>query len=339
MTFAQARRTALQRLLASCAAAAATSAAAQPTSAPTAPAGTASWPSKAITLVQGFNAGGNADTLARIVAEGLARELGQPVVVEARTGAGGNLASGQVAKAAADGHTLILQTGGHAVSAAVYKKLAFDPLQDFSWVGLVTTFPFVIATRADGPIKSLPDLISSAQRQPGSISFSSVGIGSTQHLAGELLQSMARAKLNHIPCRGGSAPLQDVIGGQVDILFDSVTVARAQAQAGRLRVLAVTSTERNPQLPDAEPAAKAVPGYEVLSWTALAAPAGLPPAVAERLADALRKTLAQPAVRQKLELTGGVPDAGTSPADTRRFIATQMDKWKKVVSDAGIERQ
>jgi tripartite-type tricarboxylate transporter receptor subunit TctC len=298
-----------------------------------------SWPTKPVTLVQGFNAGGNADTIARIVAEGLSRELGQPVVVEARTGAGGNLASGQVARAAADGHTLILLTGGHAVSAAVYKKLPFEPVSDFHWVGLVTTFPFVIATRADGPIKSLPDLIATAQKQPGTISFSSVGVGSTQHLAGELLQSMAKVKLNHIPYRGGTAPLQDVIGGQVDVLFDSVTVARAQAQAGRLRVLAVTSTDRNPQLPDAEPAAKTVPGFEVLSWTALAAPKDLPAPVADRLADALRKALAQPEVRQKLALTGGVPDSGTSSADTRRFVGEQVDKWKRVVNDANIERQ
>lgn len=298
------------------------------------------WPTKPITLVQGFNAGGNADTIARIVAEGLSRELGQPVVVEARTGAGGNLASGQVARAAPDGHTLILLTGGHAVSAAVFKKLAFEPLQDFHWVGLISKFPFVIATRADGPIKSLADLVATAQRQPGVVSFSSVGVGSTQHLAGELLQSMAKVRLNHIPYRGGTAPLQDVIGGQVDVLFDSVTVARAQAgPGGRLRVLAVTSTDRNPQLPDAEPAARTIPGFEVLSWTALAAPRDLPAPVAERLADALRKALAQPVVRQKLELTGGVPDSGTSPAETQRFVGEQIEKWKKVVNDAGIERQ
>jgi tripartite-type tricarboxylate transporter receptor subunit TctC len=244
-----------------------------------------------------------------------------------------------VAKAAADGYTLILMTGGHAASAAVYEKLAFDPLADFTWVGLVTTFPFVIATRADGPIKSLPDLIATARRQPGIVSFSSVGVGSTQHLAGELLQSMAGIKLNHIPYRGGTAPLQDVLGGQVDVLFDSVTVARAQAQGGRLRVLAVTSAERNPQLPDAEPAARTIPGYEVVSWTALAAPKGLPPAIVDRLAGVLHKVLAQPALRQRLEQTGGVPDHGTSPAQTRRFVAGQIDKWKTVVAGAGIERQ
>ena len=302
-------------------------------------AGAQTWPTKPITLVQGFAAGGNADTIARIVADGLARELGQPVIVEGRTGAGGRLASTLAVNAAPDGHTLILLTGGHAASAAFYEKLPFDSLRDFSWVGLVTTFPFVVATRADSPIKSMPDLIAMARKQPGKISFSSVGLGSTQHLAGELLQSMAKIKLNHIPYRGGTAPLQDVIGGQVDVLFDSVTVARSQVQGGRLRVLGITSKERNPLLPEAEPVATTVPGYEVLSWTALAAPKGLPAPVLDRLANALHKSLAQPALRQRLEATGGVPVTEGSPAATQRFIAGQIDKWQKVVLDAGIERQ
>lgn len=297
------------------------------------------WPDRPITLIQGFNAGGNADTIARIVADGLAQELGKPVVVEAKTGAGGNVASALVAKAPADGHTLILLTGGHAVSAAIYEKQAFDPLRDFSWIGTVTTFPFVIATRADGPIQSLPDLIAKARAKPGEISYSSVGVGSTQHLSGELLQAMAGVKLNHIPYRGGAAPLQDVLGGQVDVLFDSVTVARAQAQGGRLRLLGVTSLERNPQLPDAAPVAQTVPGYEVISWTGLAAPTGLPAPVAGRLAEALNKTLARPDLRQRLEATGGVPAAPQTPAEMQGFVAGQIDKWSRVVRDAGIPRQ
>lgn len=299
----------------------------------------AGWPERPMTLIQGFNAGGNADTIARIVAEGLSQSLGQPVVVEARTGAGGNIATAQVAKAAADGYTLVLLTGGHAVSAAVYDKLSFDPLRDFSWIGTVTTFPFVVATRADGPIQSLPDLIQRARARPGEISFSSVGIGSTQHLSGELLQSMAGIRLNHIPYRGGAAPLQDVLGGQVDLLFDSVTVAKAQAQAGRLRVLGVTSLSRNAQLPQANPVAQVVPGYEVISWTGLAAPAGLPPAVQARLGEALKTTLARPDLRQRLEATGGVPSAAQSPAEMQAFVGGQVNKWVQLVRSAGIARQ
>lgn len=297
------------------------------------------WPDRPVTLIQGFNAGGNADTIARIVADGLAQALGQPVVVEAKTGAGGNLASAWVARAPADGHTLILLTGGHAVSAAIYEKQAFDPLRGFSWIGTVTTFPFVIATRADGPIQSLPDLIAKAGAKPGEISFSSVGVGSTQHLSGELLQAMAGIRLNHIPYRGGAAPVQDVLGGQVDLLFDSVTVAKTQAQGGRLRVLGVTSLDRNPQLPDAAPVAQTVPGYEVISWTGLAGPAGLPAPVVAKLGDALRKTLARPDLRQRLEATGGVPANAQTPAEMQGFVGGQIDKWTRVVRDAGIARQ
>lgn len=297
------------------------------------------WPDRPITLIQGFNAGGNADTIARIIADGLALELGQPVVVEARTGAGGNIASAQVARAAADGHTLILLTGGHAVSAAIYEKQPFDALRDFSWIGTVTTFPFVIATRADGPIQSLPDLLAKARANPGQVSFSSVGVGSTQHLSGELLQAMAGVRLNHIPYRGGAAPLQDVLGGQVDLLFDSVTVAKAQAQVGRLRVLGVTSREPNPQLPDAAPVAQTVPGYEVISWTGLAGPAGLPAPIAARLGTALKKALARPDLRQRLEATGGQPAAPQTPTEMRRFVDSQIAKWTQVVRDAGIARQ
>lgn len=297
------------------------------------------WPDRPISLVQGFNAGGNADTIARILADGLAQTLGQPVVVEAKTGAGGNLASAAVAKAQADGYTLILMTGGHAVSAAIYEKQPFDPLRDFSWIGVVTTFPFVIATRADGPIQSLSDLLSKARAKPGDISFSSVGVGSTQHLAGELLQAMAGIKLNHIPYRGGSAPLQDVIGGQVDLLFDSVTVAKAQAQGGRLRVLGITSLDRNPQLPDATPVAQTVPGYEVISWTGLAGPAGLPAPIIAKLGDALKQTLARQDVRQRLEATGGVPAKAQTTTEMQRFVSGQIDKWTRVVRDADIPRQ
>lgn len=297
------------------------------------------WPDRPITLIQGFNAGGNADTIARIVADGLSHELGQPVIVESKTGAGGNIASALVAKARADGYTLILLTGGHAVSAAIYAKQAFDPLRDFSWIGTVTTFPFVIATRAEGPIQSLPDLIAKARAKPGELSFSSVGMGSTQHLSGELLQAMAGIKLNHIPYRGGTTPLQDVLGGQVDLLFDSVTVAKAQAQGGRLRVLGITSLGRNPQLPEAVPVAQAIPGYEVISWTGLAAPAGLPVPVNDRLNDAFKKALARPELRKRLEATGGEPGKTQTSTEMQHFVSGQITKWTQVVRDAGIARQ
>ncbi len=299
----------------------------------------APYPEKPVTLVQGFAAGGNSDTIARIVGAALATELGQPFVIEARPGAGGNLASGQVARAPADGYTLIVMTGGHAVSAAIYKSLAFDPIDGFEWISLLTRFPFVLATSAESPLRSIADVVAAARARPGEVSYSSVGIGSTQHLSGELFQALAGVKLNHVPYKGGAAPVQDVIGGRVDLLFDSVTVTRAQIDGGRLRALGVTSTERAPQLPAVAPIADAVPGYEVTSWTAVAAPKGLPEAVATRLHAAITKVLNDPAVIRQLEGTGGVASPSRSGAEARAFIAGQVGKWKKVVQDAAIPQQ
>jgi tripartite-type tricarboxylate transporter receptor subunit TctC len=299
----------------------------------------APFPEKPITLIQGFAVGGNSDTIARIVGQALAKELGQQVIVEAKTGAGGNLASAQVAKAPADGYTLILLTGGHAVSAAMYKKLSFDPVESFDWISLVSRFPFVLATRADSPIKSMADLLSAAKSRPGEVSYSSVGIGSTQHLSGELFQSMAGVELNHIPYKGGSAPLQDVLGGRVDLMFDSVTVTRAQVDAGKLRALGVTSSDRAPLMPSVAPIKDSVAGFEVTSWTGIAAPKGLPEAVATRLHAAITTVLKDPAVIAQLEATGGVSSPSASAAEMRAYVSNQVQKWKKVVRDAAIPQQ
>ena len=299
----------------------------------------ADYPEKPIALVQGFAAGGNGDVIARIIGGGLSKEFGQQVLVEARTGAGGNIASASVAKASADGYTLILMTGGHAVSAAIYKQLAFDPIEDFTWLSTVTTFPFVISVKSDSRIKDIADLVAIARGAPGALSYSSVGIGSTQHLSGELLQSMAKISLNHIPYRGGSGPVQDVLGGRVDLMFDSVTVTRVNVQAGRLRALGVTSAKSIPQLPDVPPVAATIPGYEVMSWTGLAAPKNLPDAIAKRLHAAMLKVLASPEIQTQLDATGGVPSPSNAPGDMKSFVTKQIMQWKKVVADAKIPQQ
>lgn len=300
---------------------------------------TPSYPDKSITLIQGFGVGGNSDTIARIVGQALSRELGQSIVVEARTGAGGNLASGQVARATPDGYTLILMTGGHAVSAALYKQLPFDPIDSFDWISIVTEFPFVLATRTDSPFKTLQDVLQASKARPGEISFSSVGIGSTQHLSGELLQSLAGIQLNHIPYKGGAAPLQDVLAGRVDLMFDSVTVTRTQVEAGKLRALGVTSSTRAALLPTVAPIKDTVPGFEVNSWTGIAAPKGLPEAVAKKLHAAITKVLRDPGVMTQLQATGGVSSPSATMADARQAVAEQVRKWKKVVQDAAIPQQ
>jgi tripartite-type tricarboxylate transporter receptor subunit TctC len=296
------------------------------------------YPAKPVRIVQGFAAGGNGDTIARLVGQSVGEILGQAFITEARTGAGGNIASEFVAKAPADGYTLILQTGGHAVSAAMYKSLPFEPVSDFRWLSLVSVFPFVIGTSADSRLQNIKDLIDLAKAEPGKLSFSSVGIGTTQHLAGELLQSSAGVRMLHIPYRGGGTPVQDVIAGRVDILFDTVTVARAQVQGGRLRALGVTSRARIPQLPDVPAVAETVPGFEVTSWAALAGPSALLPEIVRTLHGALAKALAQPDLGKRLIDIGGTPTSST-PEETARHVASEVEKWKRVVAQANIPRQ
>ncbi len=299
----------------------------------------AAFPDKPITLIQGFAAGGNADVIARIVAAGMAKELGQPVVVEAKLGAGGNVASGLVAKAPADGYTLILLTGGHAVSSAVYKKLPFDPVDDFDWLSVVSKFPFVISVSSASKFNNLRDVMAAAKAAPDTVSYSSVGIGSTQHLSGELFQAMSGTKLIHVPYKGGAGPLQDVLGGRVDMMFDSVTVTRSQVEGGKLRALGVTSTQPVPLLPGIAPVADSVPGFEVTSWTGIAAPKGLPPAIAQRLQAAILAALADPETKRRLEATGGAVTPSASGAEMKSYVANQVIKWKKVVIDSAIPQQ
>jgi len=292
-----------------------------------------------ITLVQGFGAGGNSDTIARIIAPGLSRELGQQVIVDAKTGAGGNIASAAVAKSAPDGSTLILMTGGHAVSAALYKQLSFNPLEDFDWVSLVTQFPFAVSVSEESKFKTLADVIKAAKAIPDSISYTSVGVGSTQHLSGELFASMAGVKMMHVPYKGGAGPLQDVLGGRVDVMFDSITVTKTQMEAGKLRALGVTSLRPYKLLPGVPPVADTIPGYEVTSWTGLAAPKGTSPEVLKRLHAAVIKVLSDPEVIAKLENTGGLVTPSSSSVQMKQYVADQIAKWKRVVAMANIPKQ
>ena len=298
-----------------------------------------SYPDKPISLIQGFGAGGNSDTIARIIAVGLSKELGQQVIVDAKTGAGGNIASATVAKAPADGYTLILFTGGHTVSAAIYSKLAFNPVEDFEWISLVTQFPFAVSVSDESKFKSIADIITAAKVSPDSISYTSVGIGSTQHLSGELFASMAGIKMIHIPYKGGAGPLQDILGRRVDVMFDSITVTKAQVGAGKLRALGVTSLKPYELLPGVPPVAETIPGYEVTSWTGLAAPKGTSPEVLGRLYKALMKVLSDPEVVAKLENTGGLVTPSSSGMQMKQYVTNQIAKWKKVVTSANIPKQ
>ena len=296
------------------------------------------FPSRPITLMHGFGAGGNADAIARIVADGLTRRLGKPVIVEARPGAGGNIASDRVAKATPDGTTLIMLTGGHAVSAALYKTLPFDPVDDFQMISTVIFFPFVVAVRANHRFQTLADLIAEAKAKPDTLTYSSVGVGTTQHLAGELLSSMAGIKMIHVPYKGGGGPINDLLGGQIDILIDTLTITAPQLAAGTIRGLGVTSQKPWFSIPEVPPVAATVPGYEVRSWLGIAATKGVPAPIVERLNREVRAVLETPEIKAKLEAMGNEVRGG-SPDEMHTMIISEISRWKQVIGDAGIPKQ
>ncbi|MGL4287025.1 MAG: Bug family tripartite tricarboxylate transporter substrate binding protein [Phreatobacter sp.] len=295
------------------------------------------WPQRPVTLVHGFGAGGNADSIARVLANSLSGTLGQQVVVEAKPGAGGNLASEVVSRANPDGYSLILLTGGHAVSAALYKALRFNPVDDFAFVSLAATFPFVIATSAESPIENLADLVAAAKREPGKLTFSSVGFGSTQHLTGELLAVTAGIKLTHVPYRGGMQPLTDLMSGRIDLMVDSITVTGSAIRAGTIRGLGITSAAPWPALPEVPLVAGILPGFEVRSWIGVAAPAATPPAVVAKVNDGIRRAVADAKVREQLGSLGVQPEA-TTPEAMKAFVASEVRRWNQVVDKAGIEK-
>lgn len=295
-----------------------------------------SWPAKPVQLVHGFGAGGNADVIARLVAQKLQDALDKPVVVEIKSGAGGMIATNAVAKAEPDGHTLVMLTGAHTVSAAMRKTLPYDPVKDFAFISTVTSFPFVIAVRADHPAKTLADLIQMAKASSGKISYSSVGVGSTQHLVGELLAGTAGVQLLHIPYRGGGAPVQSVMAGEVDILVDTPTVALPHLQGGKLRALGVTSAVAWPTLPGVVPVAQTLPGFEVRSWLGLAAPAGTPAAIIHRLNKDVQKLLQRPDVIKSLNQSGSAPSYSTSQ-DMQEMVQTDIARWRSVIARRGIQ--
>ncbi|MBI2292827.1 MAG: tripartite tricarboxylate transporter substrate binding protein [Betaproteobacteria bacterium] len=296
------------------------------------------YPNQPVRLIVGFAAGGSGDIVARIVAQLLAPLLGQPVVVENKPGAGGMIGADFVAKAPPDGHTLLLLPSGHATGAAIRKKLPFEPVQDFAWITTITTYPFIIATRPESQLKSLADLIARAKAQPGSISYSSVGVGSAGHLLGEWFSAEGRIQLLHVPFRGGTTPLIEVQTGRVDLMFDTITLTLPHIKTGRLHALAVTSRQPVDFIPNVPVAAQTVPGYVFQSWLGIAAPAATPAAVVERLNRELHRVLREPDMQKRLSDLGGVA-APITPNTMRAQVASEIEHWRRLVESRGIEKQ
>ena len=297
------------------------------------------FPDKPIKIYQGFAAGGNADTIARVVSTEMSKGLGQPFVVEAQTGAGGTIASGTVARARPDGYTLLLATGGHAVAGALYNKLSYQTVADFQMVSTITYFPFLLVVRADSPYRGLGEMLAAARADARSVSYGSAGIGSTHHLAGELLVKSANVELLHIPYRGDAASVAALLGGEVPMIIAPPTAVLANIKAGKLRALATTGAQRWSQMPELPTVAEqGVPGYDVRSWAGFMAPAGTPRPIVDRLHAETLKALQAPAVRTRLEEMGGEA-RGSTPEEMTAMVATELKRWTTVVNDARIPKQ
>ena len=294
------------------------------------------YPARPVTLTHGFGAGGNGDVMSRIVAEALSPRIGQPVIVESRPGGGGITASTRLVKSPPDGYTLITLTGGHAVLGALHKSLPYESVDDFQMISTYGYQSFMIAVQKNGPIKSVGDLIKAAKAAPGRLTFSSVGVGSTQHLAGELFCAMTGIQMTHVPYRGGSAPMTDLIGGTIDVSFDTITVIDPQYRAGNVHVLGVTSASRWWSTPDVVTVAETVPGYDVQTWLGVAMPKGAPDPIVQKLNAAMRAGLSDPAVTDRLRKAGGMNVQASSPGDMRTLVASQIANWKKVIASANI---
>lgn len=297
------------------------------------------WPTKPVKLVVGYAAGGATDVLARLVAVKLADQLGQPVVVDNRAGANSNLGAEFVARAPADGYTLYVLTIANTINATLYPKLAYDPVKDFEPIGLIAKIPNILVVNPKLPIRNVAEYVRYAKESKDGISFASSGSGSSVHLSGEMFKAQAKAKMLHVPYRGSSPAVTDLLGGQVQSMFDNAPSALPHVQAGRLRAIAVTSAERSPLLPDVPTLAESgFPGLEVQSWFALAAPAGTPRAVVEKLNSALNKLLAAPDVRQRLRELAATPGERT-PEQMRTFVADEVKRWHAVVKDSGAKAE
>jgi tripartite-type tricarboxylate transporter receptor subunit TctC len=296
------------------------------------------YPSRPVQLIHGFGAGGNADVVARLVGQKLQDALKQPVVIDIKSGAGGTIATNFVAKAPADGYSLIMLTGGHTVSGALRKSLPYDSVKDFAFLSTVSSFPFAVAVRAEHPAKNLAELLAMAKKEPGKITFTSVGVGSTQHMVGELLGATAKVELLHVPYRGGGAPVQAVIAGDVDVLTDTLTVATPHIKSGRLRALGVTSAAEWATLPGVAPVASVLPGFEVRSWLGLAAPAGTPADIVQRLTKEIHKALQDPGLKQALANAGSEATPCT-PEQMRTMVGNEINRWRDVIEQAKIPLQ
>ena len=293
------------------------------------------YPTKPVRLVVPYPPGGPTDIVARVVAQKLSEQLGQQFIIDNRPGAGGNTGAELVARSPADGYTLVVATTAHAINPSLFKNLGYSLSKDLAPVSLLTSGPLVIVANPSLPAKNVAELIALAKARPGELNFASSGNGQSTHLSAELFASMAGVKMNHIPYKGSAPALTDTMGGQTQLMFDTMLSAMPHVKGGKLKALAVTSATRSPVAPDVPTVAESgLPGYEAIAWNGLLAPAHTPPEVLARLSGALKKVLAAPDVKDKFEAQGFAA-TWTSPEDFGRFMTAEIDKWAKVVKVSG----
>jgi tripartite-type tricarboxylate transporter receptor subunit TctC len=295
------------------------------------------YPNRVIKMLQGFPPGGNVDAVARVLAQEMSKGLGQTIVVEAKPGQAGSFAAEAVVRADPDGYTLLTVPSAHAVTGALSKTLKYKPVDDLEWISTVSSYPFVLSVRKDSKFKTLGEMLRAARAEPGKVSYGSAGLGSTLHMAVELLANTAGVKFLHVPYRGEAPSFTGLLTGDVDFVINTTTVATPQVKSGEVRGIAVTSRTRWKDLPDVATVEEAgLPGFELISWTGVAATAGIPKPIAARLNAEVLRALDVPDVRTRLG-GFGAEVRGSTPAEMRALVARQIELWAKLGKEANIQ--
>ena len=296
------------------------------------------WPNNPIRWVVPFPPGGAMDAIARTLGEKAGKTLGQPFVIENKPGAGGNIGADYVAKQPGDGYTMMITSIGMATNKPLYSKLNYDPIKDFAPVSLLAVVPNVLVTNATQPdVKTARDVIAAARKAPGKLTYASAGNGTSIHLAGEVFTSLAQVEMLHIPYKGSGPAVSDLLGGQINYMFDSITSARPHIESGKLRALGVTTAKRSSTLPNVPTLAEAgVPGYEVSPWFAVFMPASTPKAIVGKLNKALLDAMKDPDVVKRFESIGAEP-VGSTPDELAQHLARESERWTQLITERGIK--